>query len=55
MKRNVYRILSCFLFAFTLCIMTPSYAKASVKNIPQKLLELMLVMLTSLETEMLIL
>lgn len=35
MKRNVYRILGCFLFAFTLCIMTPSFAKASVKNIPQ--------------------
>lgn len=35
MKRNVYRILSCFLFAFTLCIMTPSFVKASVKNIPQ--------------------
>lgn len=56
MKRNVYRILGCFLFAFTLCIMTPSFVKASVKNIPQtKLLELMLVMLTSLETKMLIL
>ena len=35
MKRNVRRILGCFLFAFTLCIMTPSFAKASVKNIPQ--------------------
>ena len=35
MKRNVYRILGCFLFAFTLCIMTPSFAKASIKNIPQ--------------------
>ena len=35
MKRNVYRILGCFLFAFTLCIMTPSFVKASVKNIPQ--------------------
>ena len=35
MKRNVCRILGCFLFAFTLCIMTPSFAKASVKNIPQ--------------------
>ena len=35
MKRNVYRILGCFLFAFTLCIITPSFAKASVKNIPQ--------------------
>ena len=35
MKRNVCRILGCFLFAFTLSIMTPSFAKASVKNIPQ--------------------
>ena len=35
MRRNVYRILGCFLFAFTLCIMTPSFVKASVKNIPQ--------------------
>lgn len=35
MKRNVCRILGCFLFAFILCIMTPSFAKASVKNIPQ--------------------
>ena len=34
-KRNVCKILGCFLFAFTLCIMTPSFAKASVKNIPQ--------------------
>ena len=34
MKRNVYRILGCFLFAFTLCLMTPSFVKASVKNIP---------------------
>ena len=32
MKRNVYRILGLFLFAFTLCIMTPSFAKASVKK-----------------------
>lgn len=35
MKRNVCRILGCFLFAFIFCFITPSFVKASVKNIPE--------------------
>lgn len=36
MKRNVSRILGCFLFAAALSFCAPSNAKASVKNIPNQ-------------------